>query len=149
MHLVPVIVCKGRPLHPCGHRIQFPYSTRQQTLPNQPDQPKVDWTLNLVCPVCGFRDDYDRSRIQWPLVTEDLRAAGPPGTVLWKIELECGRKSCGTPIVTHTTGFRDASQSYLWRTVERASPPLFCDKGQDHLSFPVILRSAVVLDEAW
>jgi hypothetical protein len=82
-------------------------------------------------------------------VPEGIRAAGLPGTVLWRVEFECGRESCGTLIVTHSTGFRDASESYLWRIVEHASPPLYCDKGEGHMSFPLIMRSAVMLDEAW
>jgi hypothetical protein len=147
-HLVPVVACEGRQIHPCGRRIQLPYSIRQQTIARQPDQPKADWTLNLVCADCGFRDDYDRSRIQWESVPEEIRAAGLPGTVLWRIEFECGRESCGALMVTHTMGFRDASESCLRGIVEHASPPLFCDKGGGHLSFPLNPRP-VVLDEAW
>ncbi len=147
-HVVPVIVCEATPKCSCGERIQLPYSTRQQKAARQPNQPKADWILNFVCPKCGFRADYNRTHIQWPLIPEGVRAEGLPGTVLWKIEFECARESCGIPVVTHTTGFQDASQFFLLSIVERAYPPLYCDKKHD-LSFPAIVKSLDIVEEAW
>ena len=150
LHFVPVIACQGNPMlqNPCLRRTQLPYPIHPETTERPPDQPNADWILNFVCPSCGHRADYDRTHIQWRLVPEGVREVDLPGTLLWRIEFECARESCGLPLVTHTKGSREATDFDLLRIVDGAYPPLSCAEGH-RLSFPPILKSAEALSKAW
>ena len=138
----PVIRCE------CGQPTQLPLSIPERTSESLLARIPDNWQLDFVCPDCKRKHVYSSREIALPIDVEGVRSANLPGTVLWRLEFECGHESCESHVVTHTVAFADSSQRVLLDIVAGAEPALTCEKGHP-LSVPTIPKATVVKDAFW
>src|SRR5690349_11384565 len=93
-HWIPVLSCKN-PNCLGGKTIFLPYPNPPEITASQPDWPKADWHIFLVCPWCGLGYEYTKHDVRWG---GDGTRTPLQNNSLQRIQLKCGGKGCTSPV---------------------------------------------------